>query len=582
MWLDAVSVVLLCVLVWVSFGNSWYNEFTFDDHLAIEGNGDVDVNNQPFEHLWLSDIWGKDLLAHDSHRSYRPFLIVAFRWLYTQSHRATIFRVASVAAHALTTALVYAVGRLVVFKSNFDSRYGSWCLALAASALFATHPIHVEAVTAVVNLAEPCSASAFLLSYLCFHFSRKAWIDVNVKGSLSRVLRVLFWTTLWWLLAIVATLFKETGILAAVLPLAYVIGRMIVRMAFDWLSGGKMEASSSKGSTVIPFGFAVFSVVNFLAFLHLYFALRSILVHPARASFLADPVLFVRQLLVFWQNASGDSYLNASQLLRRAENPFAFLTGSTKVYSMLYLYFRYVYVLCLPYEQSPEYSYNCIAQVDDVHDVRNLYSGVMILVFFVLGVWSLCALYPRSSAKVAVAVSANKDDTDNVDSNSADNDSDDCSQGTLFECLLWLYIPFLPLTGIVFTLGTLLAERLLYVPSIGFCWLAVYLCARLLRGICTAGQRLSRMSSASAGGSSNASVRKCSGWWLWVARSVLVTLVAVASAWYIQVVQPSHMVMYTTNSGRVFHSAFENGPFCVCTIVESYIPLILSTFALYV
>jgi hypothetical protein len=39
------------------------------------------------------------------------------------------------------------------------------------------------------------------------------------------------------------------------------------------------------------------------------------------------------------------------------------------------------------------------------------------------------------------------------------------------ESLMWLIIPFIPLSGVIFTLGTLLAERLLYLTSIGYCLL---------------------------------------------------------------------------------------------------------------
>lgn len=46
---------------------------------------------------------------------------------------------------------------------------------------------------------------------------------------------------------------------------------------------------------------------------------------------------------------------------------------------------------------------------------------------------------------------------------------------SLFYALLWMVIAFLPASGIFFTLGTLLAERLLYLPSFGYCILLALL-----------------------------------------------------------------------------------------------------------
>ncbi len=44
----------------------------------------------------------------------------------------------------------------------------------------------------------------------------------------------------------------------------------------------------------------------------------------------------------------------------------------------------------------------------------------------------------------------------------------------ILEILMWILIPFIPITGIIFTLGTLLAERLLYVSSVGYCLLLAW------------------------------------------------------------------------------------------------------------
>lgn len=548
MWDAVVHVVAaatLVALVYCSFENGYQNDFTFDDHLAIEGNGDVDINNQPFRHLWFSDIWGKDLLAHDSHRSYRPLLIVIFRWLYTQSKEAPLFRLVSISAHGVTTILVYGWA-LTLLKPSVGSRWDRRLVAWATAALFASHPIHVEAVTAVVNLAEPASAFCILLGYLCFHSSL---LSSRRGGALWHALC----SSAWWIAAVLAALLKETGILVALMPIVYVLGRWTVT-ACGRLCGGRAAASASGALST---RLSLWWLLHSTAYLYLYFAMRSLLVNPQRETLLASPALLAQFVAQFLWRREGDSYLNASQLLRRAENPFAFLTDrATKVYSMLYLYFRYVYLLLWPREQSPEYSYDCIPAVGDPADVRFVNAVATIGAIVALGVYS-CALLlrpPPAANAPCPPVAAGAAETSDTDAGSAaaasatattaasvaapasasapaatptttttraPTSSRDMAtpadaasaDSALFEGLVWLVIPFAPLTGVVFTLGTLLAERLLYLCSVGFCFVLALLLFRLAA------------TAASAAAGRRQATR-------WVTRGVFLAAIAGLVAWY--------------------------------------------------
>ena len=53
------------------------------------------------------------------------------------------------------------------------------------------------------------------------------------------------------------------------------------------------------------------------------------------------------------------------------------------------------------------------------------------------------------------------------------------------QCMVWLVVPFVPASGLFLKLGTLLAERLLYAPSVGYCMLLTLvihtLCHRIAR-----------------------------------------------------------------------------------------------------
>jgi hypothetical protein len=131
--LAACLVLSLCSVC--VYHNSLDNEFVFDDHLAIVNNADTDPSTSYLD-LWKHDIWGKDLTAHDSHRSYRPLLIVAFKILrhYFGLNPRPI-RIASVICHAISSILVYFLGLKVL---------SNWHVSFASAILFSLHPVHVE------------------------------------------------------------------------------------------------------------------------------------------------------------------------------------------------------------------------------------------------------------------------------------------------------------------------------------------------------------------------------------------------------------------------------------------------------
>ena len=91
---QVLVVVVITLACWYSFENALKNAFAFDDHLAITNN--ADVKNPDGHNIWTNDIWGKELSAHDSHKSYRPLLMVLFRTLWFISSEAQNFRQVSV------------------------------------------------------------------------------------------------------------------------------------------------------------------------------------------------------------------------------------------------------------------------------------------------------------------------------------------------------------------------------------------------------------------------------------------------------------------------------------------------------
>lgn len=215
-----------------------------------------------------------------------------------------------------------------------------------------------------------------------------------------------------------------------------------------------------------------------------------------------------------WLTAdSGKATLEGSQLLRRAENPFARpFSESSWSYTASLLYLQAFYgklLLSVSGDLCCEYSYNCIPTVDSVADPRNLGTMVFWLGLAWLVRWAVLrhacfwqeqagcdsTVPGRDAITVTHAAAENgvpirqpcdDDQTTGVctrstvmavrrgkkDGEKLTNGTDDVQpelHGAYALCALsWLMLPMLPASNLFFTVGTLVAERLLYMPSIGF------------------------------------------------------------------------------------------------------------------
>jgi hypothetical protein len=330
-----LSVALfLLMITWTTYQNALRNSFAFDDHLAITNNADV---KDPAGHnIWTNDIWGKELSAVDSHKSYRPLLMVLFRSLWSISSEAQFFRQVSVAAHYVVSYLSFELGLLI---------WGRFDIAMGSAVLFASHPIHVEAVTAVVNMAEAFSCIFVLLSYFIYiKWSKESFFTLNSFGS------VLLWTVF----VVIAALFKETGIAACLLVVAHsVLDALHFSVVHFYhlpkvLPSGanisqnvvepveiKLDSKIDPSAPVINWWHIVRRSIGCAwacASVYLYMAARALITSTDRPAMLSSwrrllYSLVLQPVLGPWDGggAVADSYLQSSQLLRKAENPFAML-----------------------------------------------------------------------------------------------------------------------------------------------------------------------------------------------------------------------------------------------------------------
>ncbi len=146
--------------------------------------------------LWKNNFWGQGMAAHDTqHQSYRPLTVMTYRLNHAIHGLDTFgFHLVNVAMHVVVTLLfTRAAARLL-------DPLEPW-LVCAAGLLFATHPVHVEAVAGLVGRAEVLSGVFFCLALLAY---------INACHSVAQQ------TTAWLLACIACTglsvLSKEQGI----------------------------------------------------------------------------------------------------------------------------------------------------------------------------------------------------------------------------------------------------------------------------------------------------------------------------------------------------------------------------------
>jgi tetratricopeptide (TPR) repeat protein len=127
----------------------------------------------------------------------------------------------------------------------------------------------------------------------------------------------------------------------------------------------------------------------------------------------------------------------------KLDNPLAELSASWRVLNALQVALRYLGLLVFPLNLSYDYSYNQIPILKSLADPRSL------------------AVIGGSAAILATYIIAYR------------------RSRTMFFALAFLAITFIIVSNLVIPIGTIMGERLLYLPSIGFC-LALVLALRAL------------------------------------------------------------------------------------------------------
>ncbi|CAI8019479.1 Protein O-mannosyl-transferase TMTC2, partial [Geodia barretti] len=426
------------------YANSLAGDFVFDDHSAIQVNPDVRTNT-PLSSVFKNDFWGLPLSHAESHKSYRPLTVLSFR-LNHHLHGlwAPGFHAVNVAAHA---------GVCVLFFWACLGLGASLAPSLSASLLFASHPIHTEAVANIVGRSELFAAIFFLLALISYQ--RAGRKDTTTPSA---------WIFLTVALSAVSLLCKEQGVT--------VLGLCLVLEAKNFLL---------KPEKIVP----VQSKNRISWTGHL---LRSSVVLSAIAA-----LLFIRIYLI---GRGTPTFVDS-------DNPAAFSPHwKTRFLTYSYLCALNVWLLLLPSQLCHDWSMGSIPLVESVADYRILASLSLLAVTL-----TSCTLLARrvishkrvrdcgwtelSRSFHAINSQGNKNLNNNntltvqkltlFPTNTKKRPSNllewkrwglrSKSSVLLLVSLSWVVIPFLPASNLFFPVGFVVAERVLYLPSMGFCLL---------------------------------------------------------------------------------------------------------------
>ena len=213
-----------------------FNDFVYDDSPIIQDN--VRVHQFDFAHvraIFSSAYWPPPFVE----QLYRPLTLVGLAAQYAMGAGSPmVFRLVSYVLYAVTAVLVYRLATRVL---------DPWP-SLGIAALFAVHPVHVEAVALGVNQAE-------LLVGLIALVMTISYVDWRRAGAIRRR----SWALLATLYAL-ATLVKESGFM---LPLFLVAAEVTILRSDEsrWprrvdVFGYALLAAVAAASLALRFGVA--------------------------------------------------------------------------------------------------------------------------------------------------------------------------------------------------------------------------------------------------------------------------------------------------------------------------------------
>ena len=419
---DSADALTAAVAV-AAYLSGLHGDWLDDDPLAIVNNRDTIANETSLADVWANDFWGTPMASEQSHLSFRPLTIMSFRAQRTLvGLHGLSFHAVNVGLHALATLGFARCCRPLVRRRS---------QRVAAALLFALHAVHVESVTNTVGRSETLSAVAFFGAVLCYQplLPPRPCSDgaaalagsAGGAGAAETVLRIGGSLAL----AGMGMLCKEVSITS-----------LLVCAALDCLEQLRRSPPASASGASSRGGRA-----------------------RAWAAFVARQLLLgggAVALMVARLRVNGWR----SPRFSGADNSAAFCaTLRCRALSYSYLYWLNLRLLLLPDNLAHDWSMTTVPNLVDTSDPRLPLAMLPYAALLVYGLIGLVALLRRRDNGHGHGHA--------VGGHQAGGDGG--GDAGPAAALALLVLPFLPSAHVFVTVGFTVAERVLYLPSCGFC-----------------------------------------------------------------------------------------------------------------
>ncbi|XP_063699356.1 protein O-mannosyl-transferase TMTC2 [Culicoides brevitarsis] len=488
--LDYISLGC-CVLAFLLYVNTLNAGFVYDDRRAILGNLDV-IGNRAWHHILHDDFWGTPLSDSGSHGSYRPLCVLTFRLNYLLGGLKPIgYHAVNVFLHCIATLLVIRLARQMLPRGPATT---------IAGLLFATHPVHTEAVAGVVGRADILATVFYLLTLLMYikHVKSRERGGTHALEHFATLMATI-------VAAVAAILCKETAVTA-----------LLVCGIYDVIRGltGTRDKARYRSLTILAIAFAItvhfrlslpqpkqdFSTADnptaksnslwtrFFTFAYLPVFNFKLLLYPSKLSFDWGMDAIPRITSPF-DSRNFLSCLFYAILLRTIWSCIAALKREMPTVTQLrmsravkkrsqQLWLQQQQQYTMQSLHHPVVNEDCVCTICK-HSQMVRHSS------------SCRAINNNNVPQVACGCSTSADILPNFnkvahstpstsrDSSSSAYESEERHKGAprmsssavILVSLALIALPFLPATNIFFYVGFVVAERILYLPSVGYCLL---------------------------------------------------------------------------------------------------------------
>ncbi|XP_076812940.1 protein O-mannosyl-transferase TMTC3-like [Clavelina lepadiformis] len=412
---------LFCIIIFVSsfllYINSCFCELVFDDVSAVQNNKDVLGETSISALLW-NDYWGMSMANEASHKSYRPFTVLTYRLNHF------VFGLNSFSYHVINVILncIVCILLFCLFTLLTKVCYEAQPLKAQKSNL----KKHIKRKQPQNNdehvLADTTEKQSFITHVATLVFLVHPIHTEAVTGIVGR-----------------AELLSAIFFILAILSYARFTVKSIVLSLFWCVLA---VASKEQGITVLAvFIFYDIILVHKLTVDEFCLLLVTFVLSPRKTKF--KPLIFRTFLCIFFAVSLliWRYYIMQGTLpqFTAFDNPAASSQFPARHLTYNYMLPTNLGLLLNPSNLLCDWTMGTIPLIQDICDIRNF---ATITFWFIYGVIGFCAVFFHDAdckiAAISVAIAT---------------------------------FSFLPASNLFFPVGFVVAERVLYLPSIGFCLL---------------------------------------------------------------------------------------------------------------